>query len=616
MGCVFNQVALTRHTNFLGILVITGFLMALPVANGALPFFRAKRPPSLDRTVQDERAAELMALAESAEAAGNRREALSYYEEVPKKYWGSKHSPEALYRIAKIRFEQRKWKKSFAAFNNVITYYPDYDKFNLVLTEQFEIASALMDNKTSRYFGVIPYHHYDNAVGYFEVIIRNAPYSDYAPLALMNVGIIHKKRKDHRYAIDAFDRLINTYPRSLLAPEAYLELADTFASLVDGSQYDQGATEEAIRYFQDFMILFPESPRIAEAEIRLNEMQELFSRSKLEIAEFYLKKRKYYPGAKQFFNEAITVAPNSQSAEAARGYLAELPDEEEEALVAVAEAKALNSGKKRGILRRINPFGRKRRDSRRVTEKEVQAAEIAESAPVENPEEEPEPTLTDEQELVSGVLSTVIAYEKSGPLERPDVEVLTPVIEVPSPPIRPVTERDGEGSEAAGNDEVAVSDEPTKREVRREEKRLKRERKKEEANAAAAVEVETEIVVASESESSIGEITLDDEASVTGENADVVVAEAPRVEAGGTEYHGNSIGEFVYFDIETGTLEFPVVDRSGTPPTSEEEAPSRSGPDDASEASEEEREKKGWGRTLLFWKKNRADEPEEQTAVE
>ena len=605
---MFNKVALKMiHSRFLAVAIFTGILMTVSIGQAALPFFRSKRPPSLARSIQDERGGELMALGEAAEMKGNLKAALDYYEEISKKYGGSNYSPEALYRTAKIRFEQRKWKKSFAAFNSVIVYYPDYEKFNLVLTEQFEIATALMEDKTSRYFGVIPYHNFDSAVKYFEVIVRNAPYSDYAPLALMNVGLIHKRKKNEIFAIDAFDRLINTYPRSLLAPEAYLELADTFADMVAGSKYDQGATEEAIRYFQDFMILFPESPRIAEAENRLNEMQEVYSRSKYEIAEFYLKKRNYYPGAKQFFNEAITVAPNSETAEEARVRLAAIPDEEEQR--GTAQTNRSNADKK-GLIKRLNPFGSKRNDAVAKAVAEAEAAELAAAAAMseavapESPEAAPAP--------LSGPFKGTVTFDSTQRTDGAVAQSLAPVSDVPSGPVAIDSESTETASISVTDPDVDTIASPNRREVKREQRRLKRESNREEAAALQLEEVE--IGTGPDTENSIGELGVFDGENGVEEGSGIVIAEASREEAIPPSSGGKSIGEFVFFDPES--LASPAVDEGTGDREASPAAAIESETGGSAKEGEEASGEKGSGRSLLFWKKNRKPKPDDQAVVE
>ncbi len=124
--------------------------------------------------------------------------------------------------------------------------------------------------------------------------------------------------------IDALDRMINNYSASLLAPDAYLKLAQTHAQLVEGPNYDQGSTKEAITYFDDFLILFPNDPNISQAAKGLDSMKQVLSESKIVIGDFYFKKRKNYAAARVFYNEAITVYPDSPVAAKARQKLAQV----------------------------------------------------------------------------------------------------------------------------------------------------------------------------------------------------------------------------------------------------------------------------------------------------
>lgn len=282
----------------------------------------ARTPPA----VQDSQAVVYMERAQAAQQGGNLGAALSNYEVVTKRYPGSRYAPEAYFQIGLIQKQRMKWRKSFEAFQRIVTTYPDFPQFTDVVAHQFDVATALAEGLNTKLFFLIPYKNYDRSIEYYEQIVRNAPYSDYAPLALMNVANIERFRQKQPEAIDALDRVINNYPESLLAPDAYLNLADTFASLVDGPYYDQGATREAMSYYQDFLILFPSSSLVGRSETGLNNMQEVYAESKYILGHYYYKYRKYYPGAKVFLNETITVAPNSQAAEKARALLAEIAE--------------------------------------------------------------------------------------------------------------------------------------------------------------------------------------------------------------------------------------------------------------------------------------------------
>jgi outer membrane protein assembly factor BamD len=140
----------------------------------------------------------------------------------------------------------------------------------------------------------------------------------------MNIARGHQKLREPEEAIDALDRMINSYPQSLLAPDAYLKLAQAHAGLVEGPYYDQASSKEAVTYFEDFMILFPSDPTIAAAAKGLDSMKVVIAESKMKIGDFYLYKRSNFKAAKVFYNEAITAYPDSEVAKRAKLRLVEV----------------------------------------------------------------------------------------------------------------------------------------------------------------------------------------------------------------------------------------------------------------------------------------------------
>jgi outer membrane protein assembly factor BamD len=272
------------------------------------------------------KALDLMNSARKSEEAGSRRSAIRTYGNVAKKYPNSIYAPEALYRSARLRLAGRDFQKAFEDFQSVLGRYPNTKRFNEIIGEQYRIASALLDGARGRMlWGLLPgFTARDKALEFFETILANAPYSDYAPLSLMNIARGHQKLNQIEDAIDALDRMINNYPQSLLAPDAYLKLGQTHATLVDGPYYDQAATKEAITYFTDFMLLFPSDTGVASAEKGLDGMKTMLAQSKMKIGDFYFYKRDNYTAAKVFYNEAITSYPESPIAARAKLRLADV----------------------------------------------------------------------------------------------------------------------------------------------------------------------------------------------------------------------------------------------------------------------------------------------------
>ncbi|GAB5562109.1 MAG: hypothetical protein SynsKO_37560 [Synoicihabitans sp.] len=269
-----------------------------------------------------QRATELMNKARMAEERNAKGAALRAYKRVTKRFPNSIYSPEALYRRGHLLLKRRQYYKAFEAFQSVMTLYPNYERFNEVLATQFGIAEDLMNGARNYHWGWMPsFRSKERSITFFEWVTANAPYSDYAPLALMNIARTHQQLNNTPYAIDALDRLINNYSQSLLAPDAYLALAQTHASLVDGPYYDQESTREAITYFEDFMILFPDDPGLAEAQHGLDQMRTIFANSKMILGDYQLKYRKNFQAARVFYNEAITSFPDSEVADRARQQL-------------------------------------------------------------------------------------------------------------------------------------------------------------------------------------------------------------------------------------------------------------------------------------------------------
>ncbi|CAA6695387.1 MULTISPECIES: outer membrane protein assembly factor BamD [unclassified Lentimonas] len=274
--------------------------------------------------VQDA-AAKLLAVAKEKYDAGNLSSARRTLKKIIKKYPASNSSAEALMLRANIYMEQERWTKGFDDLQDVIVKHADYPNFDRVIADQFDCATALMEGARGRILWVFPgFKQYGTSAKQFEQIVLNAPYNDYAPLALMNVALVSEKTGESEQAIDALDRLINYYPQSMLAPDAYYNLAQTYSDLVQSHEYDQGSTRRAISYYEDFLILFPASNYTGEVEANLKNMENQLASSRLYIGDFYYYYRNNNTAALVFYNEAITTEPDSDAAEEAALRIADI----------------------------------------------------------------------------------------------------------------------------------------------------------------------------------------------------------------------------------------------------------------------------------------------------
>ena len=253
--------------------------------------------------------------ARTAQEEGSRRSALSYYSTVISDYPESIFAPEAYYQSARIYLERGQFPAAFDYAETIVKKYPDYPNFNKVIGLEYKIASDMQAGDIYWVQGWFPWFTSNkDIIKYYESVVKNAPYGDYAPIALMNISIVASGDGDYETAIDALERLINTYPDSMFTSDAYLQMAKIYQELVSGPEYDQAPTRNAISFFQDYTILFPKDAEVVNAEAGLEKMQDTYARSRLVMGNFYYYYRNNGPAAAIFYNETITIAPNSPAA--------------------------------------------------------------------------------------------------------------------------------------------------------------------------------------------------------------------------------------------------------------------------------------------------------------
>lgn len=264
----------------------------------------------------------LMNKARADEERGSNGSAMRTYDKVTKRFPNSVFAPEAFYRNYVIRFKRHQYIKAFTALQQIVMRYPNTKRFDEVIGEEFHIAVMLLDGAKNKGWMIMPgFRNREASVGMFEQVLANAPYGRYAPMALMCIAKAYNIFGEYEASIDALERMINSYPKSLLTPDAYLELAQGYAALTEGPNYDQTSTRQAITYFEDFIILYPNDPNVAEAQKGLDRMKTTLAESKFRLASFYFKYRKNYKAARVFYNEAVTDYPDSAVAKRAHAQL-------------------------------------------------------------------------------------------------------------------------------------------------------------------------------------------------------------------------------------------------------------------------------------------------------
>ena len=320
-------------------------------------FFSKNRDP-----LENDQAKAWFLEAEEERKKGNSRKALSLYENFSKRrsdYIFKKDKieiqvgPESLYQAAILRESRGDWQKAFEHLKLIAEAYTDYD-FERVTESLMRIAERLAKEKLPKKWGVFPRFRSGTQDRLrLNQIAGLARGPKFAPRALMALSEIAIKDNKEDEAVDALERLINLYPDNYLCEKAYFQLAQIFENRVAGPEYDQGATLKALNFYEDYLILFDELPpkskheSIADYKVRLDEsnartqiaergrkkMRETLAASKVVVGKYIEKYGKYYlthwrelgnKPALQFYNEAITIAPESGAAREAEKKVADL----------------------------------------------------------------------------------------------------------------------------------------------------------------------------------------------------------------------------------------------------------------------------------------------------
>lgn len=274
-------------------------------------------------------ALQLLEKARAAQEKEAYRSALRAYRKLIKQYPLSLLTPEALYQTGLIYKVRKQWRKAFSAFDRLIKRYPDYDKYADALREQYEIITAFKESARRPLFGFIPrIRPYGQAIEYYEILIENAPYGEYATQALMEIAILAREQKDTKRAVDALRLIISDYESSPFVKDAYFMLAESLSDDIQGPAYDQGVTLEAIRYLEDYLTLYPKDSRVDNVEAKLAQLYEVLAKSKFLLGEFYLVNRHEMRAALVLYNETISLAPQSPSAQRARERIQSIENKE------------------------------------------------------------------------------------------------------------------------------------------------------------------------------------------------------------------------------------------------------------------------------------------------
>jgi len=237
----------------------------------------------------------------------------------------SDYAPEAQYLVGRSHEERGKDEKAFKAYQQLVEKYPKAANYDEVVERQYVIANRYLAGQWFKLWGVIPFFSsMDKTVQMYEQLIKNGPYSQVAPQAQMNIGEAREKQSDFPAAVKAYEAAADKYhDRKQVSADAIYKAGLAYLKQATTAEYDQSIAGQAIATFTDFMTLYPQDPRVPEAQKHIATLRTEQARGSMIVARFYEKKRQW-DGALVYYNEVLIRDPQSTYAEEAKQRIEEI----------------------------------------------------------------------------------------------------------------------------------------------------------------------------------------------------------------------------------------------------------------------------------------------------
>ncbi len=166
-----------------------------------------------------------------------------------------------LIRVAEYYIEESKdeYDKAVAAYNR------EYEKYEKQL-EAFQEGKLKVEPEAPQF----PQRNYQEAVAVYDLLLKNFPESELVDEALYNKAFLLSDMGEEEASQDVYEEIIDKYPESDYAPEAYMQLAEFYFQPKIGQDREETIRNlnKAAQLYKD-VLNFKESPRYDEALYKL-----------------------------------------------------------------------------------------------------------------------------------------------------------------------------------------------------------------------------------------------------------------------------------------------------------------------------------------------------------
>lgn len=273
---------------------------------------------------QEDKASASLAKARAYEQEGKNRQARDTYKSVAENYTRTAAGAEAKFGYARMLESEGEGRKAFEEYQELITNHRNTPNFNEAVKRQFGIADGLRNSKKKGFLGIGAAAQPSKLVEMFTQISDTAPYTEWAPRALLNIGYIRTDVGEMDPAIASFKSVVDKYPGSEFAKEAQYQifkLRGVTAEKSNSPLKDRAQVEAGL----DFVNQNPQDQRAAEVKSDMQQIDEKSMEKLYETGQFYEKSGK--PDSARVYYREVVKNPNTSWAGKAQERLAVLDGE-------------------------------------------------------------------------------------------------------------------------------------------------------------------------------------------------------------------------------------------------------------------------------------------------
>jgi len=231
----------------------------------------------------------------------------------------SDYAPQAQVLVGRCYEAKGNDEKAFSEYQKLLEKNPKITEYQDILQRQFNIANKYLGGKWFKLWGYIPmFPSMERTADMYAKIVKNGAYSDVAPQAQLNIGAAREKQRNYALAVKAYETAADRYSdRPAVSAEALFRAGLAYNKQAQTAEYDQTTAAQAIATFTDFMTLYPNDPKVPEAQKIITSLRGEQARGNFQIATYY-EKHKKWQGAVVYYNEVVLQDPNSPFASEAR----------------------------------------------------------------------------------------------------------------------------------------------------------------------------------------------------------------------------------------------------------------------------------------------------------